>query len=1069
MANTSLGQILEIDEKTLGNIGEVSMNIDKIAKSSDEAYNAFHAAFEKMTLDATGLNEILVKIKENLKESGIDMSGITKPLEDAQKEADAAAKAITDAIRSIAEFDVSNSSIAQIKAQIRSIESVLTKRKGVADPLEEKQLVNYLDKLKEVYKEKMTSEEKASKLAEKETEKRTKAASRETDAVLVEIEKQRTAYLKLVEQRAKAEEKGYSKPSATADQRKLYSKLTSQVDEAERSLTALESRYARLSAVNKEAFDTKKIQQAVEHQNRLAAAAEKEAKEREKSYRAAERNRKASKKEYEIRLKEQRSTYEGSLDYAKQVKTFNERAQAIKYLETAMKNLDSTDSNYRNKLSELSSAHKKLTEEQKAAAQAMGLFKQQSEQVASAANKLKPILATLFSAKAITGFVKKLIEVRGELELQNVALASILANKEKADAIFSEITQLAVKSPFTIRQLTTYTKQLAAYQVEFKKLFPVTKQLADVAAGLGVDMGRLILAYGQVKAANYLRATEVRQFTEAGINILGELSKYYSELEGRMVSVADVQERITKRMVEFGDVERIFERITSSSGLFYQMQERQAETLRGMWMNLQDRMDLMLNEIGKSTDKYLKGAIRLLTYLMDHYKDLLQIIKVVGIGYGTYLFTATKAYRITVEYLKAMKDMDILTGTLGVHFFNLKNSIATAGKSLGKFVASNWQLMAVVAAISAAVSIYKHIKERNDALNESQQKTINNLAGLRKITDEYDNLRKATDGAADSQDNYNKKFAQLSQLSQLMEDAGFNTLFKKDTEGLIIPVKLEEITKENIDEILDVSADVLQRATILREEIRNALIKGLTSAEGNVFGLHLFGDNLQTDAEQFGKAYADIMGGAASQRLSDFTNRLLLESDKLSGNYKEIADEIAAGAKETETEAEWRRRELGLINKIINSSEISNELFKQGSSIVSKYFKDIVESESEFDYELHKVIKSLAEKYDGIDGLIRYAQENPLKIRTAIDEELANQQWGEIERDFAKRVFYSELHLTPVIDEPDKDTLTGYGKIIDDIQQGSGLKIFQDSELKKIKSLVDASELLNKKTVRNTR
>ena len=103
---------------------------------------------------------------------------------------------------------------------------------------------------------------------------------------------------------------------------------------------------------------------------------------------------------------------------------------------------------------------------------------------------------------------------------------------------------MAINSPFRLKELVTYTKQLAAYRVEASKLYDTTKMLADVSAGLGVDMQRLILAYGQVKAANYLRGTELRQFSEAGINILGELSKYFSELEGRAVSVSEVFEMV---------------------------------------------------------------------------------------------------------------------------------------------------------------------------------------------------------------------------------------------------------------------------------------------------------------------------------------------------------------------------------------------------------------------------------------------------------------------------------------------------------------------------------------------
>lgn len=91
--------------------------------------------------------------------------------------------------------------------------------------------------------------------------------------------------------------------------------------------------------------------------------------------------------------------------------------------------------------------------------------------------------------------------------------------------------------------IITYTKQLAAYGIEADKLYETYKMLADISAGLGVDMQRLILAYGQVRSVNILCGTELRQFVEAGIPIIDELSNRFSLLEGRAVSVGDVFER----------------------------------------------------------------------------------------------------------------------------------------------------------------------------------------------------------------------------------------------------------------------------------------------------------------------------------------------------------------------------------------------------------------------------------------------------------------------------------------------------------------------------------------------
>jgi hypothetical protein len=180
------------------------------------------------------------------------------------------------------------------------------------------------------------------------------------------------------------------------------------------------------------------------------------------------------------------------------------------------------------------------------------------------AGQLSRQLALVFSVSQIEGYISKLANVRGEFELQQRSLEAILQNKAQADQIFNKTVQLAVKSPFQIKELVTFTKQLAAYRIESDKLYDTTKRLADVSAGLGVDMGRLILAYGQVKAAAYLRGTEVRQFTEAGINLYGELQRYFEEVKGEAYTTAQIVDMISKRKVTFEDIENIFKRLTDS-------------------------------------------------------------------------------------------------------------------------------------------------------------------------------------------------------------------------------------------------------------------------------------------------------------------------------------------------------------------------------------------------------------------------------------------------------------------------------------------------------------------------
>lgn len=426
------------------------------------------------------------------------------------------------------------------------------------------------------------------------------------------IQREQQAYSKLEAEllrvqtaRKKAEERGYN-TSGNAAEADYYDKILQKEQQISREMENIKSHNSAIR----------------EDEDAILRTKEKE----------IEAARKIAKEEREAYNK----TTKGAIESARGANTYQQRAAAIKNLEAAIKSLDTTDKNYKKNLNALTQEYQKLLFQQKAVEERMRGMQSAQKSLISSVSQLKNMLVGVFSIQSIQGYVNKLIEVRGEFELQNVALRAILQNKDEADMLFQRVTELATKSPFTIRQLTKYTKQLAAYQVESSKLYDTTKRLADVSAGLGVDMQRIILAFGQVKAANYLRATEVRQFTEAGINMLGELAKYYSEIEQRQISVADVQEMVTKRMVEFGDVEEVFNRLTSAGGIFYNMQEKQAETLTGMMSNLKDSIDIMLNQIGLSQQDNIKAAIQWVRNLLANWQEVMFYLKQIVVAFGAY-------------------------------------------------------------------------------------------------------------------------------------------------------------------------------------------------------------------------------------------------------------------------------------------------------------------------------------------------------------------------------------------------------------------------------------------------
>lgn len=286
-------------------------------------------------------------------------------------------------------------------------------------------------------------------------------------------------------------------------------------------------------------------------------------------------------------------------------------------------------------------AIKAAAEQRRLAAQDAKRYATEMQRVASEMNNvgsrsgwLRDQLQNVFSMYGVQQFLQNLIMIGGEFEKQKIALGSIFKNTAKGNETFEQIKQWSVKSPFTFSNLTSYTKQLASFGFQYRDVFETTKKLADISAGVGVDMGRIILAYGQVYTAHYLRGQELRQFTEAGIPMVDELSKVLTERMGKKVSAGDVFKLISDKQVEFEDVKKVIDKITGDGGTFYKMQEKQSESLAGKWTNLKDAIEIMYSDVEFANKGILKGAITMLTKLALHWKGVGISVLAVASAYG---------------------------------------------------------------------------------------------------------------------------------------------------------------------------------------------------------------------------------------------------------------------------------------------------------------------------------------------------------------------------------------------------------------------------------------------------
>lgn len=240
----------------------------------------------------------------------------------------------------------------------------------------------------------------------------------------------------------------------------------------------------------------------------------------------------------------------------------------------------------------------------------------------------------LYSIYAAQNFLRAVVDIGGELENQKIAMASILQDEGKATTIFNQIKKLAVASPFGVMDLNQYAKQLSAYSIPYNELYDTMKRLADISAGVGVDMERIILAYGQIKAAKFLKGTELRQLTDANIPIVDKLAERFTKLEGRIVSAGEVFDMISKKKVTFEDVKDVLWELTDDGGMFNNMQEVLSESVKSKWKNLADAIDIMLGDIAESMGSTLKWTAESLTTLAQNWKELVPAIEAAVGAFG---------------------------------------------------------------------------------------------------------------------------------------------------------------------------------------------------------------------------------------------------------------------------------------------------------------------------------------------------------------------------------------------------------------------------------------------------
>lgn len=701
-------------------------------------------------------------------------------------------------------------------------------------------------------------------------------------------------------------------------------------------------------------------------------------------------------KDYQNKNYKSNTTYQGALDFSATANTLNRQVRAIEYLKEARMKLSQTDADYKRKLDILNAAIEQHNKNLKEAGVNSRALTEQTSYMAGYMSRWAQRMAFAFSMGTIKSFVGQIAEVRGQFELSERSLEAILQNKPKADEIFNKTVELAVKSPFRIKDLVDYTRQLSAYRIESDKLYDTTKRLADVSAGLGVDMGRLILAYGQVKAAAYLRGSEVRQFTEAGINMYGELQQYFKEVKGEAYTTAQIVDMISKRKVTFEDVEAIFQRMTDKGGTFYNMQEIQAETLQGKISNLKDAFDVMLNDIGKANEGTMKGMVSWGTSMLNNWKELAEI--------GKALIPILIAIKANSMFAKTSlgQAFSQASGTGIVRykalFVNSLDGMKKALKDFGGLVKSSLSGIGVGLAIYAVAevitTVYDKISKYNENVRKAEEETIKAKGAIGALAGTYNDLANAATnangklGGKDLEKNIEDRRTTLQKLIDAASKDGLT--FKINVDSLDANQlnatfsKVEKEYKDFIDRI-----EVIRR-NYAKNDAKNTW----------------FTDGLDDDADDYKDAVIDAL--AKSSQMERVVANINANYKQATSTTKKYFDEIRAGQKDNESNIDYMTRMYELIKKI-NIAQGGSD-YKMPSFIGTSQadFNDLIRAMN----SVQNKAQELNSEFDAVFGDLRKKyRNNPIKIQGVIDRIAAERDWSQYERDLAYRHFGINVYI----------------------------------------------------------
>lgn len=367
-------------------------------------------------------------------------------------------------------------------------------------------------------------------------------------------------------------------------------------------------------------------------------------------------------------------------------------------------------------------------------------------------SRIGKTVAGVFAVAQMKEFATSVVNVRGEFQKLEISFKTMLGSEEKAARLMDQLVKTAATTPFSMGDIAKSAKQLLAYGLEAEKVNDTLIRLGDIAAGLSIPINDLAYLYGTTMVQGRLYTQDLNQFLGRGIPLMAELAKQFG------VAESEVKKLVEEGKVGFPQVQQAIVNLTSEGSKFGGLMEAQSKTIAGQISNIEDQIEQMFNEIGKSSEGAISGALSVTSEVIEHWEEIGKVLLTVIATYG--------AYKAAVIAVAAAHKLMALWQTAQA-FLSLVPAITSAKDAMLLFnlVCKANPLGLVLSVLAAAVTAFALFADTQDETEEAI-KNVNER--IKAQEQELKELQKSEDAVLEAKKNAAKSTAEeISKIESL--------------------------------------------------------------------------------------------------------------------------------------------------------------------------------------------------------------------------------------------------------------------------------------------------------------